>query len=285
MWEHPATQANVRTLRERGVLVVEPAEGRLTGRDTGKGRLPEPVQIAQMAQLLLLRPDALPYDLAGRHVVVSAGGTREAIDPVRFLGNASSGRQGYAVAAVAAARGARVSLVSANVDLPEPAGVDMVRVVSALELRDAVRKAAEDADAVVMTAAVADFRPADPVPYKIKKDAGAPPPVALVPNPDVLRELVAARRPGQVIAGFAAETGDATGSVLDHGREKLARKGADLLVVNAVGPGIAFGTPDNSGVVLTAAGDETEVPRGPKALLAATLCDALVAALAADPAH
>src|SRR4051812_23659873 len=161
MWEHPATVDNVATLRRRGVIVLDPATGRLTGTDTGKGRLPEPAEIAQLAELLLRRPDALPRDLAGRHVVVSAGGTREALDPVRFLGNASSGRQGYAIAAVAAARGARVTLVSANVDLPDPSGADIVRVTTAVELRDAVHKCAEDADVVVMAAAVADLRPID----------------------------------------------------------------------------------------------------------------------------
>src|SRR5579875_673469 len=150
MWEHPATVANVATLRSRGCTVLDPASGRLTGTDTGKGRLPDPDELARHAELLLARPDALPRDLEGRHVVVSAGGTREALDPVRFLGNASSGRQGYAVAEVAAARGARVTVVAANVDLPDPAGAEVVRVGSALELRDAVRKAAESAQAVVM---------------------------------------------------------------------------------------------------------------------------------------
>jgi phosphopantothenoylcysteine decarboxylase/phosphopantothenate--cysteine ligase len=275
MWEHPATVANVATLRERGAVVLEPASGRLTGADTGKGRLPDPGEIAAHAELLLRRPDALPYDLAGRHVVVSAGGTREALDPVRFLGNASSGRQGYAVAAVAAARGARVTLVAANTDLPDPAAVDVVRVSGAVELRDAVRKAAEDADAVVMAAAVADFRPAASAAHKIKKADGPPAPVELTENPDVLVELVAGRQPGQVIVGFAAETGDDTGSVIDHGRAKLARKGCDLLVVNAVGPGLAFGQADNAAVILGADGSEVEVAFGPKAVLAAAVCDAV----------
>ncbi len=280
MWEHPATVANVATLRARGAVVLEPASGRLTGVDTGKGRLPEPVEIAAYAELLLRRADALPFDLAGRHVVVSAGGTREALDPVRFLGNASSGKQGYALAAVAAARGARVSLVSANVELPDPAAVEVVRVVSAAELRDAVRKAGEDADVVVMSAAVADFRPAAAAGYKIKKSGSAPPPVELAENPDILVELVRARRPGQVVVGFAAETGDDTASVLDHGRAKLAGKGCDLLVVNAVGPGKAFGQPDNAAVILGRDGSQTDVPLGPKALLAAVLWDAVVARLA-----
>ncbi|MGN6605873.1 MAG: bifunctional phosphopantothenoylcysteine decarboxylase/phosphopantothenate--cysteine ligase CoaBC, partial [Jatrophihabitans sp.] len=273
MWEHPATVANVATLRSRGSVVLEPATGRLTGADTGKGRLPEPAEIAQFAELLLRRPDALPQDLAGRHVVVSAGGTREALDPVRFLGNASSGKQGFAVAAVAAARGARVTLVAANAELPDPANVDVVRVRSALDLRDAVHKAAEAADAVVMAAAVADFRPAAAEGHKIKKSDAVPHPIALEHNPDVLAELVAARRPGQVLVGFAAETGDAEHSVLDHGRAKLARKGCDLLVVNAVGDDKAFGRPDNAAVILGADSTEVDVPLGPKAVLAAVVCD------------
>ena len=281
MWEHPATVDNVATLRRRGVIVLEPASGRLTGADTGKGRLPEAAEIAATAELLLRRPDALPFDLAGRHVVVSAGGTREALDPVRFLGNASSGKQGYAIAAVAAARGARVTLVSANTGLPDPAAVDVVRVGGALELRDAVHKAAQDADVVIMAAAVADFRPASAAGHKIKKSGGAPEPIVLEENPDVLAELVTARTPGQLLVGFAAETGDENGTVLDHGRAKLARKGCDLLVVNAVGPGKAFGQADNAGVILGSDGSEVDVAYGPKSLLAAALCDAIVSRLGA----
>ncbi|MEO8889713.1 MAG: bifunctional phosphopantothenoylcysteine decarboxylase/phosphopantothenate--cysteine ligase CoaBC [Jatrophihabitantaceae bacterium] len=276
MWEHPATVDNVATLRRRGAIVMEPATGRLTGADTGKGRLPEPAEIAQLAGLLLLRPDALPRDLAGRHVVVSAGGTREALDPVRYLGNASSGKQGYAIATVAAARGARVTLVAANVELPDPSGVELVRVTSAVDLREAVLKAAETADAVVMAAAVADFRPVAITGHKIKKSSGAPEPIALQENPDILLELVATRRPDQVLVGFAAETGDATASVLDHGRAKLDRKRCDLLVVNAVGPDKAFGRSDNAAVILGRDGSETDVPLGPKSVLAAAVCDALV---------
>lgn len=275
MWEHPATVENVATLRRRGSIVLEPATGRLTGADTGKGRLPEPAEIAQLAELLLRRPDALPADLTGRHVLISAGGTREALDPVRFLGNSSSGKQGYALATVAAARGARVTLVAANVDLPDPAGVEVVRVVSTADLRDAVHKAAQDADVVVMAAAVADFRPQTSAGHKIKKSGAGPEPIVLTENPDVLAELVAARRPGQVLVGFAAETGDATGSVLEHGRAKLARKGCDLLVVNAVGEGRAFGQADNAAVILGADGTERNVGFGPKALLAASVWDAV----------
>jgi phosphopantothenoylcysteine decarboxylase/phosphopantothenate--cysteine ligase len=279
MWEHPATVENVATLRRRGTVVLEPATGRLTGTDTGKGRLPEPAEIAQLAELLLARSDALPGDLAGRHVVVSAGGTREPLDPVRFLGNASSGKQGYALATVAAARGARVTLVAANVDLPDPSGADVVRVGSTADLRAAVRKAVEDADAVVMAAAVADFRPTGYADHKIKKSDAGPSPITLEENPDVLAELVAARRPGQLLVGFAAETGDATATVLAHGRAKLARKGCDLLVVNAVGAGKAFGQPDNAAVILGLDGFERAVTLGPKALLAAAVWDAVAARL------
>jgi phosphopantothenoylcysteine decarboxylase/phosphopantothenate--cysteine ligase len=277
MWEHPATVDNVATLRRRGAVVLEPATGRLTGADTGKGRLPEPDEIARFAELLLANPHALPHDLTGRHVVVSAGGTREPLDPVRFLGNASSGKQGYAIAAVAAARGARVTLVGANVELPDPAGTEVVRVGSALELRDAVQKAAQDADVVVMAAAVADFRPVAAAEHKIKKSDAGPAPIDLEENPDILAEIVAARRPGQLVVGFAAETGDSTATVLDHGRAKLARKGCDLLVVNAVGPGKAFGQSHNAGVILGADGSEQVVDYGPKAALAAALWDAVAA--------
>ena len=276
MWEHPATAENVATLRRRGAVVLEPAIGRLTGTDTGKGRLPEPAEIAQLAELLLTRPDALPADLTGANVLISAGGTREPIDPVRFLGNASSGRQGYALATVAAARGAsEVTLIAANTDLPDPAGTTVVRVSTTAELRDAMHKAATDADVVVMAAAIADFRPSAQAEYKIKKSDAAPAPIELTKNPDILVELVAARRPNQVLVGFAAETGDDTGDVLAHGRTKLARKGVDLLVVNAVGNGKAFGQPDNAAVILGADGTEVPVPLGPKAGLAAAVWDAV----------
>ena len=280
MWEHPATRDNVALLRSRGTVVLEPASGRLTGKDTGPGRLPDPAEIADVARLLLERPDALPRDLAGRRVVVSAGGTREALDPVRFLGNRSSGRQGYALARVAAQRGAHVTLVAAHTaDLGDPAAVDVVRAGSARELRDAVLAAARGADAVVMAAAVADFRPAALVESKIKKGSADPAPLALVTNPDILVELVGGREPGQVVVGFAAETGDADGDVLHHGRAKLARKGCDLLVVNAVGDGRAFEVPDNAGWLLAADGGETQLPAGSKGLLASRVWDAVAARL------
>ncbi|MET8628500.1 bifunctional phosphopantothenoylcysteine decarboxylase/phosphopantothenate--cysteine ligase CoaBC [Kitasatospora sp. NPDC004669] len=271
MWEHPATQDNVSTLRRRGVIVLEPAVGRLTGKDTGKGRLPEPSAVFDACRAVLRRAGAVPADLAGRHVVVSAGGTREPLDPVRYLGNRSSGKQGYALAVTAAARGARVTLVSANAELPDPAGVDVVHVGTALELREAALKAAEDADAVVMAAAVADFRPAEYATGKIKKVEGVEPaPVALVRNPDVLAELSAHRpRSGQLVVGFAAETDD----VLANGRAKLARKGCDLLVVNEVGNGKAFGTDVNEAVVLGSDGSETPIPVGPKEALADVIWD------------
>jgi phosphopantothenoylcysteine decarboxylase / phosphopantothenate---cysteine ligase len=280
MWEHPATRDNVALLRTRGAVVLEPASGRLTGADTGPGRLPEVAEIAELARLLLERPDALPRDLEGRRVVVSAGGTREALDPVRFLGNRSSGRQGYAVARVAAQRGAAVTLVAAHTaDLGDPAAVEVVRVGSALELREAMHTAAKGAHAVVMAAAVADFRPVALAEHKIKKTGTEPDPVPLATNPDILVELVAARENGQVVVGFAAETGDTVGNALHHGREKLARKGCDLLVVNAVGEGRAFEVPDNAGWLLGADGSEVELASGSKALLASRLWDAVAARL------
>ncbi|MEU6993463.1 bifunctional phosphopantothenoylcysteine decarboxylase/phosphopantothenate--cysteine ligase CoaBC [Streptomyces sp. NPDC046465] len=270
MWEHPATQENVATLRRRGALVVEPAVGRLTGVDTGKGRFPDPVELFEVVRRVLARKD-LAQDLAGRHVVVSAGGTREPLDPVRFLGNRSSGKQGYALARSAAARGARVTLVAANAALPDPAGVDLVPVGTAVQLREAVLKAAADADAVVMAAAVADFRPETYAAGKIKKKDGQDPaPIALVRNPDILAEIAGERpRAGQVVVGFAAETDD----VLANGRAKLARKGCDLLVVNEVGERKTFGSEENEAVVLGADGSETPVPYGPKEALADTVWD------------
>ncbi|MFE5809869.1 bifunctional phosphopantothenoylcysteine decarboxylase/phosphopantothenate--cysteine ligase CoaBC [Streptomyces sp. NPDC056491] len=270
MWEHPATQENVATLRRRGALVIEPAVGRLTGKDTGKGRLPDPDEIFEVCRRVLARGVAEP-DLAGRHVVISAGGTREPLDPVRFLGNRSSGKQGYALARTAVARGARVTLVAANTALADPAGADVVRVGTAVQLREAVLKAAADADAVVMAAAVADFRPAEYAGGKIKKKDGQDPaPVALVRNPDVLAEISADRaRSGQVVVGFAAETDD----VLANGRAKLARKGCDLLVVNEVGEARTFGSEENEAVILASDGSETQVPYGPKESLADVIWD------------
>ena len=302
MWEHPATQANVALLRRRGAIVIEPATGRLTGRDSGPGRLPEPAEIFAVATRLLAR-GALAADLAGRRVVVSAGGTREEIDPVRFIGNWSTGTQGYALAGTAVARGADVIVVSANVALPDPAGAKVTRVVSAREMYDAVLAAAagdgRGADAVVMAAAVADYRPAARSAGKIKKDGQPPEPLRLTENPDILAGLAAVRKaqqaarsaPGnhdpersglvpslaarQVLVGFAAETDTSP----EQARAKLARKGCDLLVVNPVGNGLGFGTPDNEAVVYGADGTVTPISRGPKDALADVVWDLIAARL------
>jgi phosphopantothenoylcysteine decarboxylase / phosphopantothenate---cysteine ligase len=279
MWEHPATRANVATLRARGCLVLDPASGRLTGADSGPGRLPEPSELFAVAQRVLARGErALAADLAGRTFVVSAGGTREELDPVRYLGNWSSGKQGYALARTAAIRGAAVTLVAANTGLPDPAGVRVISVTSAAQLREAVLAAAPAADAIVMAAAVADFRPAKRSAVKIKKTGARPDPIALTENPDIVRDLVAARqRPGQLIVAFGAETGD----VLANGREKLARKGCDLLVVNQVGNGLAFGTADNEVAVLSADGTEVKLARAPKDEIADEVWDIIAARLPA----
>lgn len=280
MWEHPATEANVATLRAHGAVVMEPASGRLTGTDTGPGRLPEPEEIFGLARLLLERADALPRDLEGRRVVVSAGGTREALDPVRFLGNRSSGKQGYAIARLAAQRGAQVTLIAGNtIGLEAPAAVEVVHVTSAEQLKVAVDKHSLGADAVIMAAAVADFRPVNVAASKIKKGAGEPNSIELAKTPDILAGLVQARRdghlPGTAIVGFAAETGDEHADVLTHARAKLARKGCDLLVVNAVGEGKAFEVDTNDGWLLGADGTEIALDHGSKALLASRVLDAL----------
>jgi phosphopantothenoylcysteine decarboxylase / phosphopantothenate---cysteine ligase len=277
MWEHAATRANVATLRGRGVLVIEPAVGRLTGSDSGVGRLPDPEEIFAICQDVLARGVAAP-DLAGRTIVVSAGGTREPLDPVRYLGNRSSGRQGIDLARTAAARGAEVTLVAANVTLADPAGVKVVRVETTEELRDAVVSAAASADAVVMAAAPADFRPASATDTKIKKAGdGSAPTLELTQTPDILAEISSDRlRPGQVVVGFAAETGDESGSVLDLGRAKLARKRCDLLVVNDVRGGAVFGADDNQAVILGADGARVDVPHGSKTALAHAVWDEVV---------
>ncbi|ORW48106.1 phosphopantothenate synthase [Mycobacterium paraense] len=288
MWLHPATADNVATLRRRGAVVLEPAYGRLTGADSGAGRLPEAEEITTLAQLLLERHDALPYDLAGCRVLVTAGGTREPIDPVRFIGNRSSGKQGYAVARVAAQRGAEVTLIAGHTaGLIDPAGVNVVQVSSAQQLGEAVSKHAPEADVLVMAAAVADFRPAQVAAAKIKKradEATAAPTIELVRNDDVLAGAVRARAHGQLpnmraIVGFAAETGDANGDVLFHAREKLRRKGCDLLVVNAVGDNKAFEVDSNDGWLLASDGTESALPHGSKTLMASRIVDAIVAFL------
>lgn len=277
MWHHPATRANVALLRERGVTVLDPAVGRLTGADSGPGRLPEPDVIAAAA-LALVRPQ----DLAGLEVVVSAGGTIEPIDPVRFLGNSSTGRQGVELARAAHERGARVRLVAASIDVDVPAGVEVTRVSSARDMHAAMDTAARTADIVVMAAAVADFRPENVVRDKIKKtDGGEPPVLRLVENPDILADLAhQRRRPGQTVVGFAAETGDAEGSVLDHARAKARRKGADLLVANDVSGGRTFGSSDNSVTILDRDGSTVASADGSKAAVAHAVWDAVLRARA-----
>lgn len=286
MWEHPATAANVATLRERGVFVVEPASGRLTGLDSGAGRLPEPDDLLAVVRALLDHPGQT-RDLGGRRVLVTAGSTREPLDPVRYLSNRSSGRQGWALARVAALRGAQVTLVAGPSELSPPAGVSTVSVQTATEMHDAVMDRAPGVDVVIMAAAVADHRPAQTAPVKLKKsDGGAGHDVSLVDNPDILAAVVSLAQPGQVVVGFAAETGDASGSVLDLGRAKLAAKGCDVLVVNDVAAGRAFGSPDNAAVILSADGTSLEVPLGSKERLAAVLMDEVADRLAGTvPGH
>jgi phosphopantothenoylcysteine decarboxylase/phosphopantothenate--cysteine ligase len=324
MWEHPATRANLATLRDRGVHVVGPVVGALTGDDAGIGRMSEPEDIAAAALAVLAQTtdarrttgaepslqagtaDATSAttsgtgpaagtgspagtgargeqgDLAGVHVVVSAGGTREPFDPVRFVGNRSSGRQGVAIAADASSRGATVTLVSANVDAGLTAGLDarIVPVGSALELAEAVHAAAAEADVVVMTAAVADYRPAEVLQEKLKKDAqGERMTLELVRNPDVLADLVANRRAGQVIVGFAAETEPDRDARIELGRAKIARKPADLLVVNHVGWSAGFEREENQVEVLVPGGAVVREASGTKAEVATVLLDLVATAL------
>lgn len=325
MWQHPATVANVETLRVRGVKVIEPASGRLTGKDSGPGRLPEPEQIVAQALEFLRQsehskaasngdgaqvvdavqnqgepsqdqpgqnqPDQdlaaqdlqFSQDLAGKHFVISAGGTREAIDPVRFLGNRSSGRQGTALARAAVERGAHVTLVAANIEaallaqLPEQ--VEVVKVVSALQLRDAVHEAGRSAQVIVMCAAVADFRPKTYAGFKLKKstDSGETDKsytLELVENPDILAGLASQRlNEGQVIVGFAAETGDEHTSALEYGRRKALKKGADLLAVNTVGATSGFGDVANEIHVLDSHGQQVGHSAGSKLQVARDLVE------------
>ncbi len=276
MWRHPATQANVAALRARGVRIVDPAEGELAGGDVGEGRLAEEADIlAEVAAAL-----AVPAGpLAGRRVVVTAGGTREPVDAVRYLGNRSSGKMGYALAAELLARGAEVDLVSAPTALAPPPGARLHAVETAEEMRAAVHAAAAGADAVVKAAAVADWRPATPLTGKRKKADGPPASLELEPTADILAELGAAKG-GRVLVGFAAETDDEEA----HGRAKLAAKGLDLVVVNRVdAPDAGFGVDTNRAVLLDAAGGREEVGLTSKARLAAIVCDRLEGLLPTDP--
>ncbi len=276
MWQHAATRANVATLRARGVTIIEPASGRLTGTDSGPGRLPEPADIFAAA-LAAAAGSGGGGALRGRRVTISVGGTREPLDPVRFLGNRSSGKQGMALAEAALAQGAHVTLVLAHAEVAPPRGCDVVRVESALQLRDAVLQALPSTDVLVMAAAVADFRPAEVVATKIKKnDDGTDPVITLVRNPDVLRDAVLAREGRTeplIIAGFAAETGDATADPLTHARAKLGRKGCDFLVLNVVGSGLVFGEDSNEVTILDADGSESAAVRGSKRVVADAVID------------
>lgn len=344
MWEHPATQANVQTLRSWGYHVIEPAIGRLTGPDYGPGRMPEPEDIFAVALDVIARfpkgqvhpvytpgyapteplytgteqermaaaraatltsallgqvdsgkatgaSESLRGPLAGRLVVITAGGTREALDPVRFLGNRSTGKQGVALAEAARDLGATVHLIGANLEVPAPEGVQVTRVVSALELREATLEASAAVDVLIMSAAVADFRPAEFAKFKIKKSADSEdaPVIQLVRNPDILREVVVrrqqAREAGEstlgpkLIVGFAAETGSAEKTPLELGREKLQRKGTDFLAVNTVGVNRGFGTDDNTITLLSTLNDEAPVFSGSKKELSVRLLEHVAAFL------
>jgi len=303
MWQAPATQANIRTLRERGVVVIGPASGQLTGNDSGPGRMEEPETIAQAALKQVVgtaasaqatgaqasaarsrrarvdeAPDSARLDLDGLRVIVTAGGTREPFDPVRFMGNRSSGKQGMAIAAAAAARGAEVTLIAANVGTDSlPDGIAVESVSTTLELQKAVTAAAGDADVVIMAAAVADYRPAQVQQGKIKKDrTGDRLTVEFVVNPDILAELSAAKHEGQIVIGFAAETEPDPATLLELGRSKIARKGCDFLVVNNVGWNHGFATDDNDVLVLNSSGDIVMEASGTKLSVADRILDATV---------
>ena len=277
MWQHSATQNNVATLRARGAVVIEPAVGRLTGADSGPGRLPEPAEIATIA---LATAVTETQDLSGQRIVITAGGTREYLDPVRFISNRSSGKQGIALAAAAASRGAKVTLIAANVTEPLPHGVAVIPVETGRELAHELYAQSRIADVVVMAAAIADFAPAHASATKMKKSADNPTfTLELVQTADILRSLANQRDHNgtpKIVVGFAAETGDETGSVLDHARAKLVRKDCDILVVNEVGHGLGFGTADNQVTILFKnSSDEISVPRAPKLAIAHSILDAI----------
>jgi phosphopantothenoylcysteine decarboxylase/phosphopantothenate--cysteine ligase len=273
MWEHAATRANVETLRGRGARVVGPATGPLAHGDEGVGRLAEPDDVVAEVRAALE-----PKDLGGRRLLITAGPTHEPIDPVRFLGNRSSGKMGVAIAREARDRGATVTLVLGPGTVPPPMGVHVVSVETADEMRDAVLDRVGDADAVVMAAAVADFRPKEIAHAKLKKESGVPD-VVLEPTPDILAEL-GERRAGQVLVGFAAETGD----LEEAGRKKLTSKRVDLVVVNRVGrAGTGFGSDTNDALIVAADGDDAPLGSWTKAELARTLVDRVVALLAGRP--
>ena len=274
MWLNPATVANIATLRARGITVVGPGVGQLTGSDSGPGRMVEPEEIVSAA-LGALRP----RDLAGRRILVTAGGTREPLDPVRFIGNRSSGKQGLAIAVAAAARGAEVTLIGANLEVSAPGSVRVEHISSTLELAEAVGRAAEDADVVIMAAAVADYRPETVAESKIKKESqGDRLTLELVKNPDILAGLADTRHAGQLIVGFAAETEQDPERLLALGAAKVARKGSDYLVVNTVGWAEGFATEGNSVVMLDRAGDIVMEATGSKASVADRILDVIAGA-------
>lgn len=276
MWLNPATQHNVDVLRSRGVTVLEPAHGRLTGKDTGPGRLPEPGAIAELARTVLAT-GPIEQSLNGKRVLISAGGTQENIDPVRYIGNRSSGKQGFALGDIAAQRGAEVTIVAgATAELDGPSGAEVVRVGSTREMEQAMQERAADADVIVMAAAVADFRPQSEATSKLKKGQSddALSTIRLTENPDILRGLVDKRDAGEtdaVIIGFAAETDNE----LENGRAKLKRKGADMLMLNSVAGGGVFGQARNRGWLLSADGGEVEIPDGTKHEVAVRIWDAV----------
>ncbi len=277
MWLNAATQENVATLRSRGSIVIDPADGRLTGADSGPGRLPDAEEIVSVALGVLSE-----QDLLGQDIVITAGGTREFLDPVRFLGNSSSGKQGVALAIAARDRGAKVTLICANVSVPMPAGVTIENVITGDDMHEAVMKASMTADAIVMAAAIADYKPKSTHSSKMKKsDDGSSPTIELVRTTDILADLVTHRNtshPDQLIVGFAAETGDDHGSVLEHGIAKLQRKGCDLLVINEVGPNLAFGMDDNEVTILTREpASQTKVSKTSKTQIAHAIWDAVIA--------
>ena len=291
MWEHPSTRENVAVLRERGVTVLEPAVGRLTGPDSGPGRLPEPEAILDAARAAIAAPrderGGALRDLVGRELLITAGGTREELDPVRFLANHSSGRQGWALAHAALVRGARVRLAAANVALETPPGADRLDVGSAAELAELVAAQLGQVDALIMAAAVADFTSVGRADQKIKKDESAPdsvPTLALARTQDILRHSVVSRggaaRPA--IVGFAAETGGDGAAALDLARRKARRKGADLLVFNDVSAGV-FGTADNEVRILDRDGEEVAHAAGSKTLVAHAVLDELLGRLPEVP--
>lgn len=277
MWLNAATQENVATLRSRGSIVIDPADGRLTGADSGPGRLPDAEEIVSVALGVLSE-----QDLLGQQIVITAGGTREFLDPVRFLGNSSSGKQGVALAIAARDRGAKVTLICANVSVSMPAGVTIENVITGDDMHAAVMKASMSADVIVMAAAIADYKPKTTQISKMKKsDDGSSPTIELVRTTDILADLVTHRNtshPDQVIVGFAAETGDNHGSVLEHGIAKLQRKGCDLLVINEVGPNLAFGTDDNEVTILTREpAAQTTISKTSKTQIAHAIWDAVIA--------